>query len=192
MYWGGLVALLVLLSFPDSSRAQCPDGSWTPGGDFTITIPGSSCDIEIFYCWKLVGGVLSTWVYEVDPKTSGCNTFTPAQLIRWGSELAMDDPYLIWTVHGITPCSKGTTTVQKYRRTCWKYQFNPAGGPQYVACDLSDEYCLETCKACYGDIGPYYVIFTDCYWQESGLPSCDLPPNIWPVGTCYSLGCGVE
>ena len=180
--------------------AQCPDSTgpapnpdsvaWVSGFSTTQTIPGTSCQITIYFCQRfLPDGSEQIYVYEVDPDLSGdCDSITPSQLIRYGQTLVVNDP----AVNLGKPCFKGEfILVHTYLPECWNLDhYTPIlHVPVYVAC-IQNNYCRISCKVCVNP-GPV-VSETDCTGEEYFSAPCGIAPpdgTPWVQSTCYTLGC---
>jgi hypothetical protein len=175
------IAIITPLS-PASSIAQCPSG-WTPGAGspFTATIPGTNCDIDIYYCTR---NDTEFWISKIIPQSTDCDSINPELLIYDATNLIFQAD----EVNGLVPCNKGITRrVVVSRAACWGLIQDPnvfgyAGCDEVVA-------CKKTCEVCGSGQG---VTVTNCTSEVVGLPDC-LPIGsdgpTWVIGHCYVLDC---
>jgi len=190
------VSFVSVFSF-SSVYAQCPDDTygispsvstypWT-SASYTITIPGTTCQIEIDYCWRDVpGATRQVWVYQIIPLSSDCDPISPTDLINWGQQLVFNDP----TINGDVPCSKNLyRVVSVFRPICWNLGGTSiTGRPEFVQCFGSPNWCKITCSVCV-DID-LTVHKSNCTGTSYTSESCGTtPPPSWEQGVCYTVGC---
>jgi hypothetical protein len=182
--WAAMLVLFTMFSIT-TAKAQCPDPSWTPHAPFTITIPGTNCDITIYYCQR-PGGEYYIWKVVATPGPD-CATIPPERIVYWADSLIYYDD----NVNGLLPCEKGVTKrVIISRAACWSLDPMDPSHLSVIGC-LQGATCSKTCYVCGFDQG---VQLRDCSSELVGLPSgcyelgADGPT--WVVGHCYILNCG--
>jgi hypothetical protein len=194
-----------VLFIHSNARAQCPDNTGPapdptiPGGctwntDSTYqTIPGTSCNEMVYYCWRDCPGYgQEVWVWNVVPDmTSDCAAVDPLTLIYDANNMAVNAAS--FNDINIPPCVKGDPeTLIEYEPACWLATSTASGGTQFNPCSAEACYCEKQCKVCFE--GPGFSI-TDC--TTIGAPTCPCYEEdpVFPgsghfqLNTCYNVPC---
>lgn len=170
------------------AKAQCPDASWTSGSTVQM-LPGTSCEITIYYCMKDSDGAVYVLVYQVDPTDDGgCVGISNEFLIKQARTLVLNDPL----VNRGVPCYKGSPQiVSVWMAECWNTH---AIGPEHpdllglYGCGL-EHLCSKTCYICF-DAGGMHI--TGCDTTPPPISElCPLPPSPynWEIDQCYTISC---
>lgn len=194
----GITLLLVvsLLAGGANARAQCPDGSWSGPASWGVQIPGTSCFVTTYYCWKNNpdGSISFIITAIVAPNTSPCSTLTPQQIVSGAiSGFWVNPPVPVGVV--IQPCGQGPTIVYAFTTSpCWhenssglpiEYGNNPyQNSTTFLSC--GDGSCVTSCQYC--QVGGH-IVEVSCSTQLGLSGNCAEPPTDGPIlmDVCYDL-----
>lgn len=185
-----------------NARAQCPDNTgpapdpatcpWTSASTYYL-YPGTTCDITVYYCWRICSGIRQVYVTEVDPDAiSACDGIDPSIMIYDARDAAVQDALANLNV---ALCIKGgdSTVVTTYSPACWVAFSKPSGGIKFSICSNWGCFCQRTCEVCYEGGAAYSISCTnsgapscDCYNLDANLPSTN---HEVVIGACYRLLC---
>ncbi len=201
------LAAAVLLScsalfIHSNARAQCPDSTgpapspdsiaWNQDSSY-VMIPGTSCWIWEYYCWRVIPGTPNTvqgWLDGVlVDSSSDCDSLADSTLV-FDAQLMLDSVVANKNPEFVTPCIKGQYTIlQVYSPQCWApYGGGPASHQIRIqACSAYGYYCEKQCQACfeYG-VG---IVISDCVVITS-IVDIECSSGPWNTGGgCYSASC---
>jgi hypothetical protein len=195
-----------MLFIQTNARAQCPDATGPapdptiPGGctwnstSIYANIPGTSCNVTVYYCWRDCPGYgLEVYVYEIDPDmTPDCDAVNPLTLIYDANAIA--ENAACYNDVQVLACVKGDpkTILTTYVPACWWAVNKPSGGTAFEPCSAEACYCERQCQVCY--TGPGYTI-SNCTTVGAPLCPCYTADAIFPpagqydMSTCYTVPC---
>lgn len=186
-----LVLLLACSTFcrVDSASAQCPDATWTSGFSTVQYLPGTSCEITIWYCMKDSDSKVMVYIYEIDPTPDGgCDGIGNDIIVKAARTLVLNDP----AVNRGVPCYKGSPTIiNVYTAQCWTTHPTIEPAPPDPVYGLypcpGGALCEKTCYACSDATGLH---ITGCYYTppETSI-ICNVSSLNWTPYECYTIGC---
>ncbi len=184
--------------FVSSVKGQCPtdiaptSSIWIGPTTVTIPVPGTSCHIDIKYCYRtLPDGTDEYYIEEIDPKSSDCDNVTWAAIITAARE------YFFQTEQGHScdpsnPCSGPLiTSVSVFTATCAKMHLTSCGtcSPTAVCIFCSGAYCAKTCGICHQSDGTN--LECNCTFTTLGSGDCTTAPDGWPnITVTYANSAG--
>lgn len=185
-----------MLFVPGKASAGCgsapplPPGcvGWTSDSGSTI-VSGTSCNIEVYYCYACCNGTVYCYISEIDPTGPGpnCDFVKPQDMVYYGAAYARDQAVLK-SGCAIPPCPSNTSpTVTTYMPACWT-EASFSGKYEITPCSETGCYCQDDCQVCINNGVPQY---NACSKSRVGSCACTSLPNDapWVLGTCYDLGC---
>jgi hypothetical protein len=206
-YTAGVLMCCSVLFIQSNARAQ----SCLPGWTFctapqVVTIPGTSCLEDVYYCWQVSGGIMYFQIDFVEPdEWSNCETLPPAELINSaisGFEANPPNPSNV----SIPACGQGEATTFEYTVSdCWGYIPNPFiliycaptnyFPPCYIfaACQGGSSACQTVCTYCQSGVSNGNPVISEISCTKTntynGDCNTDAPTSVtgWVFGTCYNI-----
>jgi hypothetical protein len=192
-------ALFVLLLFTGDVRAQTPECptsvlptgcSWgNSNGAFPITIPGTSCTVQIQFCYVCCSGTNYFYISAMIPQSSACDDVDP-QLIENAADAWLFSAAALNGQCPIGPCP-ATTEVSVMTPSCW-VKNGVSGAYTFDACGTGSCYCQLTAQVCISQPGNVVHISGGTSTLIGMTCTCASDPGIstlWVTGTCYQLAC---
>jgi hypothetical protein len=190
-----LLVISVLASLPEVSRAQtpeCPTSLLPPGcswgnsnGSVNVTIPGTTCTVQVQYCYVCCNGQNYFYMYNMFPQSSDCDAVDPQLYENAAAAMIMT----LIGEGGCNPCPNGSTLTTVAFPTCW-VKGGISGAYTFSGCGTTTCYCsLSATVTCINGVAH----LSGCTETTVGTCStCTTDPgasNLWVTGTCYSLSC---
>jgi len=194
------------LCFVTNACGQCPTDiapttiSWTGPSNTNITIPGTTCQVKVIYCTRVVSGVEQVVVEEIDPLSSDCNS------VNWSTILGTVRDYFLKYYVETDPCDPNNpcggsliTEASIFMAECLQVvKEDGVAAVQFCG----GAYCVKTCGLCYDDVDEDNAL-CNCQTTVVGSSSCSTAPDGWPntsvgtannwpsqnFGACFTTSC---